>query len=93
MGVAAVSIGLVTSPNLQDPDAFYAALVAAHGGLSEAASDLLNARLVLILANHIGDPIILHAALALARDGPAAGDLPREPAAPHKRAPPESAPG
>ncbi len=39
----------------------------AHQGLSDEASELLNARLVLILANHIGDPEVLQEALALAR--------------------------
>lgn len=60
---------LVTSPNLKDPDELYAAFVAAHQGLSDEQSELLNARLVLILANHIGDPDVLHEALALARAG------------------------
>jgi hypothetical protein len=55
------------TPNLPDPDAFYAAFVDAHQGLSEATSELLNARLVLILANQIGDPAVLAEALALAR--------------------------
>ena len=59
--------GLIRSPNLRDPDEFYAALVTAHQGLSDEASELLNARLVLILANHIGDPQVLREALALAR--------------------------
>jgi hypothetical protein len=58
---------LVQSPNLRDPDGFYAALVTAHQGLSDEASELLNARLVLILANHVGDPEALSEALALAR--------------------------
>ena len=48
-------------------DDFYAALMRAHEGLSEAESHRLNARLVLILANHIGDLTVLQAALALAR--------------------------
>ena len=39
----------------------------AHQGLSEAESHALNARLVLILANHIGDLAVLQDALALAR--------------------------
>ena len=60
--------GLIRSPNLRDPDGFYAALVTAHQGLSDEASELLNARLVLILANHVGDPDVLREALALARD-------------------------
>jgi hypothetical protein len=58
---------LITSPNLQDPDAFYAALVTAHQGLTDEQSGLLNARLALILANHIGDKEVLQAALTLAR--------------------------
>lgn len=67
---------LITSPNLADPDGFYAALLEAHKGLSEAESHALNARLVLILANHIGDMKVLEEALALAVDGPAATDVP-----------------
>ena len=58
---------LIQSPNLQDPDGFYAALVTVHQGLSDEQSELLNARLVLILANHIGDPTVLREALVLAR--------------------------
>ena len=63
---------LVTSPNLKDPDELYAAFVAAHQGLSDEQSELLNARLVLILANHIGEPNVLRQALTLARQGVAA---------------------
>jgi Protein of unknown function (DUF2783) len=48
-------------------DDFYEALIRAHEGLSEAESHTLNARLVLILANHIGDFSVLQEALALAR--------------------------
>ena len=59
--------GLIRTPNLRDPDGFYAALVAAHEGLSDEASALLNARLVLILANQVGEPEVLDEALALAR--------------------------
>jgi hypothetical protein len=57
---------ITSTPNLHDPDGFYAAYVAAHQGLSDEASELLNARLVLILANHIGDPAVLREALQLA---------------------------
>jgi hypothetical protein len=66
---------LITSPNLQDPDAFYAALVTAHQGLTDEQSGLLNARLALVLANHIGDKEVLQAALTLAR-GPLAAAAP-----------------
>jgi hypothetical protein len=48
-------------------DDFYAALIRAHEGLSEAESHTLNARLVLILANHIGDLTVVQEAIALAR--------------------------
>jgi hypothetical protein len=48
-------------------DDFYAALISAHEGLSDDQSHTLNARLVLILANHIGDLTIVQEALALAR--------------------------
>jgi hypothetical protein len=68
--------GVIRSPNLRDPDAFYAAFVSAHQGLSDEASELLNARLVLILANHVGDPQVLREALALAR-GSLAGQQPK----------------
>lgn len=55
--------------HIQDPDAFYADLLAAHEGLDPKQSAALNARLVLILANHIGDATTLGAALDLARGG------------------------
>ena len=58
---------LNTTPNLPDPDHFYAAFVAAHEGLADEASELLNVHLVLILANHIGDRVVLEEALALAK--------------------------
>lgn len=58
---------LNTRPNIADSDGFYADLLAAHRGLTEAESHAMNARLVLILANHIGDAKILSQALVLAR--------------------------
>lgn len=58
---------LSTTSNFPDPDGAYRALVEAHRGLSEAESAALNARLVLILANHIGDTEILTESLCLAR--------------------------
>lgn len=48
-----------TSPNLQDADTFYEQLLDAHQGLSPAQSELLNARLILILANQIGSRDVL----------------------------------
>lgn len=58
---------LIQSPNLPDHDGFYADLLNAHRGLTEAQSHALNAQLVLILANHVGDRNVLAQALALAR--------------------------
>lgn len=58
---------LVTAPNIEDHDGFYAELLAAHRGLSETESHALNAQLVLILANHVGDRAVLTEALDLAR--------------------------
>lgn len=59
---------LDTSPRLTDPDALFALLVEAHRGLDDAASRRLDARLVLLLANHIGDMDVLRQAIALARE-------------------------
>ena len=53
--------------NLDDADGFYAALIDAHRGLSEAQSGALNARLILLLANHIGTMSVLCDALDKAR--------------------------
>jgi hypothetical protein len=57
-----------TSANLQDPDSFYEQLLDAHAGLSRDQSELFNARLILLLANQVGDLDTLRAALAAARD-------------------------
>jgi len=53
-------------------DDFYDALIAAHRGLSDEQSELMQARLVLLLANHIGDLAVLKEAIAMARRGVAA---------------------
>ncbi len=58
---------LITTPNLTRPDESYARLIATHEGLDEAESHALNARLILILMNHIGDDVVLAEALRLAR--------------------------
>lgn len=61
------SAKLVTAANIADPDGFYAELIGVHEGLDDAESAALNARLILILANHIGDRDVLREALAAAR--------------------------
>lgn len=58
---------LNTNANIPGPDDFYAELLAVHEGLTKAESDALNARLILLLANHIGDRAVLTEALAAAR--------------------------
>ena len=60
-------MGLITTPNIPDPDGFYDELLHVHDGLSKEQSDALNARLILVLANHIGDRTVLSAALEAAR--------------------------
>ncbi|MCF4096896.1 DUF2783 domain-containing protein [Maritalea mediterranea] len=54
-------------PNIANADDFYADLLAAHKGLSKDESDAYNARLLLILANHIGDRKVLREALEAAK--------------------------
>jgi hypothetical protein len=61
-------MALNTQPNIDQPDDFYQALIEAHAGLSEQQSAELNARLILLLANQVGDLDTLRAALAAARD-------------------------
>ena len=58
---------LIRTPNLPDHDGFYAELLAAHAGLGDAESQRMNAQLILVLANHIGDRQALSEALALVR--------------------------
>ena len=58
---------LITAPHLESPDDFYEALIAAHDGLDDAQSHALNARLVLLLANHVGAQDVLRETLAAAR--------------------------
>lgn len=54
---------LILTPNIDEADDFYAGLLAAHEGLTPEDSDALNARLVLVLANHIGNSDVLVQAL------------------------------
>ena len=65
---------LVTASRFPNPDAAYVTLVDAHRGLSAEASVALNTRLVLVLANHIGDLDVLQEAIALAKGSIGQGD-------------------
>lgn len=58
---------LTLTPNIPDPDGFYDELLGAHAKLTKDESDALNARLILTLANHIGDRDVLRAALEAAK--------------------------
>jgi len=57
---------LVTTPNIADADGIYEKLIALHEGRSEEDSMRLNARLILLLINHIGDPETIGEAIASA---------------------------
>ena len=60
---------LITEPHFDAADDFYEALIETHRDLSSAESHALNARLVLLLANHIGARAVLREALDAARGG------------------------
>jgi len=59
---------LNTHPNLASPDDFYDELIGMHRGLTDAQSALVNAKLVLLLANHVGDLQVIREAMAAARE-------------------------
>jgi len=58
---------LLTAPRIADPDGFFEELIASQRGLTDEQVELMNAKLVLLLANHIGDRAVLSEALARAR--------------------------
>ncbi|TPQ36430.1 hypothetical protein C2U70_12750 [Bradyrhizobium guangdongense] len=60
---------LNTSPNIADPDGFYAELIDSQRDLDEEQALRMNARLILLLANHIGDREVLSEAIGHARRG------------------------
>lgn len=60
---------LVTTSQFANPEAAYLALVEARRNLSNAEAAELDTRLVLILANHVGDLEVLREAIALAKRG------------------------
>jgi hypothetical protein len=59
---------LELNPNIAAPDDFYEALIGLHRGLTDGESALVNAKLILLLANHIGDAQVLREAMAAARE-------------------------
>ncbi|MGH8802601.1 MAG: DUF2783 domain-containing protein [Casimicrobiaceae bacterium] len=62
-------VTLNIDPNIAAPDDFYQALIDMHRDLTPAESQLVNAKLILLLANHVGDPGVLRDAMARAREG------------------------
>jgi len=60
---------LRTETAFEDPDAFYQLLIDTHRGLSDEQSAMLNAKLILLLCNHIGDLQVIREALDQARQG------------------------
>ncbi|MEO8119219.1 MAG: DUF2783 domain-containing protein [Rhodoferax sp.] len=73
-------MSLILKPNLTEPgkryfqaytpgDDFYEALIETHRDLSDEQSALVNAKLVLLLANHVGDIAVLREAMQIAREG------------------------
>lgn len=70
--------GLNLEPNIAQPDDFYEALIDLHRNLSPEQSRLVNAKLILLLSNHIGDADILAEAMRIARQDPAPSTPPRQ---------------
>ena len=62
-----------TSLFFQDADLFYEQLLDAHTGLTRAQSELFNARLILLLANQVGDPGVLEECVNAAATAPPVG--------------------
>lgn len=58
---------LILSQNIDDYDDFYELLIDTHQGLDDGQSNMLNAQLILLLSNHIGNLTVLREALVLAR--------------------------
>ena len=57
-----------TTLHFQDADTFYEQLLDAHAGLDREQSELLNARLILLLANQVGDAMVLRECVEAARE-------------------------
>ena len=64
---------LKTGLRIERPDDFYQDLIDLHAGLSDFESQKLNAKLVLVLSNHIGDAKVLQEAIECARPAAASG--------------------
>lgn len=67
-----MTTNMKTTLHFQDADAFYEQLLDAHAGIDREQSELLNARLVLLLANQVGDAKVLRECLQAASSEPPA---------------------
>ena len=65
---------LLLEPRIEDPDGFYSSLIEMHRDLSPDQSQMVNAKLILLLANHIGDRQVLDEAITLAASAPAGSE-------------------
>lgn len=74
------TIRLCVEPRLARPDDFYQALMDLHRDLDPGRSAQANAQLILLLANHVGDEVVLEEAIAIVRRNVAAGAEPARPA-------------
>ncbi len=68
----ALNLKLNLTRNVPDPDGFYEYLVSSQRHMSDEEANCMNARLILILANQIGDPDVLKAAIDFAANPKAA---------------------
>lgn len=64
---------VILEPNLEDADSFYEELLRAHEGLSTDQSFELNVRLLMLLANQVGDRDVLSGCIRLAQEAAGAG--------------------
>lgn len=65
---------LIVSPNIEDPDGFYEELIASQRDCTDDEAAKINARLILLLANHIGEREVLSEAIRIARTRQPRGD-------------------
>lgn len=59
-------MSLILTPNIADPDGFYQELIDSQRDMTDAQASAMNCKLILVLANHIGDRTVLRQALAAA---------------------------
>ena len=58
---------LCTTPNIANPDDLYERLIGLYEGLDDQQSAVVNAKLIMLLANHVGDERVIDEAIAMAR--------------------------